>query len=184
MNARRVISVVLLILVAGTGCSRTIAGHPVPAATTPSSTTSASLIHPSEAKPAAPSVTPDPCGLLNAEEVTQLGLPQARTSRYANPSSCIWATPNASLGITVDSRHGLADLKTTKAVQVSSRTIGRHEVRVVEFDDHCDLDIPTSEHSSITVSAMIIFPGHATSRQACGRATQATALVEPRIPGT
>jgi hypothetical protein len=165
------------------GCGTVSEGNPSAADSSTAAPSSAS--QPSTATSATPTGTDlsrvDPCSLVTTDELAQLGLPPARaeSATAAGRAACGSSTPDASLGIYVDSRRGLADLNTKDAIRVEERTVGGHQGRLVEKPGgYCDIDLVVTEKSSVTV-AMAAFEDPS---GACATAERAAAFVEPRIP--
>jgi len=165
------------------GCTRSSNGTPSPATATATSTTVASAPPTSTTTTnAGPSLAGvDPCALLTAADLTQLGLAgvQADRATVAGRLACNWSKPGAGLGVYVDQNRGLADLNTNRATRVEDRTVGSHQGRLVEKPGgYCDIDIAVTEKSSVTVSMTTLDNPPA----ACPAAESAAALVEPRLP--
>jgi Protein of unknown function (DUF3558) len=163
-------------------CTNVSQGTPSAASSTstPSVSTSAPTTSPTGAA-ASPLDNVDPCTLLTTDELAQLGFPPAHRNAplIAGRVSCSSATPQASIGVYVDVKRGLADLNTNGASRVEDRTVGDRQGRLVEKPGgYCDVDLAVAAKASVTVS-MAAFKNQA---QACTVAESAAALVEPRLP--
>jgi hypothetical protein len=121
----------------------------------------------------------DPCELLTAGELTQLGLPPGKADTVAGYPVCEWNPQGpAIVDLTLRPNKGLDDLNTAgrTATDVS---IGSHAGRRLEGPTagRCGFDLAITERSSVTVGAL-----HDQTPAACALAERVANVIEPKLP--
>jgi Protein of unknown function (DUF3558) len=161
--------------VAGCGGGTTGTASPGAATTTTSadaSTTSASA-----------KADVDPCTLLSASEVSQIGITVAnqKTHPDSKTTSCEWAAHAGAPALVVSFRPtlGMDELNNSQATSVTKVTINGRQVdeALVGPNNLCSVAIPISAHSS----ASVVASGKAGGTGACGWAEQMAKIVAPKV---
>ena len=157
-----------MLLIAGLGSTACSGGGPAQTAassTPPTSTTAANSV-----------AAIDPCGLLSAADVAQLGLAVRGPEQSVKSRGCGWTKSTSySVGIYANPSQGLDALRADNS---TTTMLPSHDaIETANSDIDCLYDIAITKTSSVDISVEAT-----TSGIACQIAVQYATLIEPKLP--
>lgn len=165
-------------------CSTSEAGVPRAAETVVPSTGESESEPPTTSADAPPLDGVEPCELLSASDVAELGVSPGKDADLLGDPGCDWSKQNDfgfSIGLRPELSFGDFNLRGSTPTPVS---VGAREAYQVEnlggSGGACDLFLVTSGSSFVQVTATA--SGARDTAKACGVAARVATMIDPRLP--